>query len=396
MIFCQGKQASLCDTVVTNPSFVNQNQSIMKKISFFLLTAIASVTLLITGCTEDNGPDTPDSSSILPENFAVDIPSALSYESNLKSAAIDTLKGNHIYAHLRSFIHVGDKGAGIVRDIIRSIWRYEINKPMEVTFESEDDGRVKHLVVVEDAGFDGHTWEFQLTITDLDSEGNKDGGKALQVFWNRSPVKGIAILKPCNIDRVNCADMGEAMFRIDYSEDDLFYDATMLVCATGLPMPSPLENPFALKALKMFAGKKGDIIDVYGNSDHPNAILIAGKAGFNWAFVAAGNEVKDLGVAEVGLPPSNLDEPSRSKLLGYYAIGEVFEREIKAVWGDQVPQDVIDAYLANTEAPGYFDSHGFISAGVSPGDEYDELDVRLPDMSPFNPKEVGKLTIVFK
>jgi len=70
--------------------------------------------------------------------------------------------------------------------------------------------------------------------------------------------------------------------------------------------------------------------------------------------------------------------------------------EIKAVWGNQVPQDIIDAYLANTEAPGYFDSHGFVSAGTSPGDEYDRLDVRLPDMSPYNPKDVGNLTIVFK
>jgi hypothetical protein len=179
-------------------------------------------------------------------------------------------------------------------------------------------------VVVKDSEFDGQMWEFQLTITDADSEGNDDGGKALQVFWNRHPMKGIAILKPYNIDRLNSADMGDAMFRIDYNEDDLFYDATMMVYAAGLPMPSPLENPFALKSLKMFAGKKGDIIDVYGNSDHPNAILISGTPGFNWAFVAAGNDVKDLGVAEVGLPPSNLDEPSREKLLGYYAIGEVW------------------------------------------------------------------------
>jgi hypothetical protein len=369
----------------------------MKKISFFLITLITAATLFFGGCAKDSDLETPENNTILPENFAVDIPTALSYEGNLKSAAeIDTLKGNHIYAHLRSFIRVGDKGAEIVRDIIRSIRRYEINRPMEVTFESDDDGRVKHLAVVKDSEFDGQLWEFQLTITDADSEGNEDGGKALQVFWNRSPIKGMAILKPYNIDRLNNAAMGDAMFRIDYSEEDLFYDAAMLVFAAGLPMPTPLENPFALKALKMFAGKKGDIIDVYGNSDHPNAILISGTTGFNWAFVAAGNEVKDIGVAEVGLPPSNLDEPSRSKLLGYYAIGEVFEREIKAVWGDQVPQDVIDAYLANTDAPGYFDRYGFVSAGTSPGDEYNELDVRLPDMSPYNPKEVGDLTIAFK
>ena len=259
------------------------------------MAVITTVTLFISGCTRDSNPETPEA-TILPDNFAVDIPTALSDEGKLKSSQdIDTLKGNHIYAHLRSFIHVGDCGAGIVHEIIRSIRHYEINKPMEVTFVSDDDSRVKRLVVTGDPDHDGQVWEFQLTITDVDSEGNEDGGKALQVFWNRNPVKGIAILKPYNIDRAGDADLGDAMFRIDYSEEDLFYDATMMVYAIGLPMPSPLEDPFALKALKMFAGKKGDIIDVYGNTDHPNAILISGTPGFNRAFVAAGNAVRDLG-----------------------------------------------------------------------------------------------------
>ena len=366
----------------------------MKKLSFYLVSVFIAASLFFAGCTKDNTPNTDDN-GILPESFAIDIPNALSHTGGKKSATeIDTLKGNDVYEHLRFFISVGEHGAGIVEDIILGIRRYEINKPMEVTYESEDDGRVKHLVVVEKSEYNGLTWEFQLTITDVDSESNEDGGKALQIFWNRNPIKGIALLKPYNIDRVNDSELGQAMFRIDYSEEDLFYDATMMVYAAHLPMPTPLEDPCAMKAMKMFAGKKGDIIDVFGNSDHPNAILISGQPGFNWAFVAAGNE--DLGVSEVGLPPSNLDEPSRSKLLDYYGIGEVFEREIKAVWGNLVPQEIIDAYLANTEAPGYFDSHGFVSAGTSPSSEYDELDSRLPDMSPYNPKAVGNLSLSFK
>ena len=368
----------------------------MKKSSSILLLAFVSTLLLFTGCTQENGPDIPED-SILPESFAVNIPDALSSTGTKKSAIdIDTLKGNDVYEHLRAFIHAGDHAAEILEEIIKGIRTFQINKPMSLSYESDDDRRVKNLVVVEDSEYDGVIWEFQLSVTDADSEGNEDGGKALQIFWNRSPVKGIAILKPYNINRVQDAGLGDAMFRIDYNSDDLFYDASMKVYVSGLPMASPLEDPFALKALKMFAGKKGNIIDVYGNSDHPNAILISGNPGFNWAFVASGNELRDLGVAEVGLPPSNLDEPGRSILLGYYAIGEVFEREIKAVWGNLVPQGVIDAFLANTEAPGYFDSHGFVAAGVSPGSEYDELDSRLPDLSPYNPKEVGNLTIEFK
>jgi len=368
----------------------------MKNYSLYLLSVLISASFILGGCTQNEGPEIDDQ-SILPASFAVDIPDALSHESGKKSAAeIDTLKGNDVYEHLRFFIRMGEYSAEIVEDIILGIRLYQINQPMEVTFEGDDDGRVKHLVVVEDSEYDGRVWEFQLTITDVESEGDEDGGKALQIFWDRNPMRGIALLKPNNIDRVNDSELGQAMFRIDYSEDDPFYDATMMVYASGLPMPTPLEEPYAMKAMKMFAGKKGDIIDVYGNSDHPNALLLAGNPGFNWAFVASGNEVKDLGVAEVGLPPSNLDEPSRSKLLGYYGIGAVFEREIKAVWGNLVPQQIIDAYLYNTEAPGYFDSHGFVAAGTSPSANFDELDSRLPDLSPYNPKEVGNLSISFK
>lgn len=368
----------------------------MKKLSLYLLSVIITGGLFFAGCTNDNEAKIDDS-NILPESFAVDIPDALSYAGGKKSASdIETLKGNDVYGLLRFFISAAEHGAGIVEHIILAIRMYEINKPMEVTYEGDDDGRVKHLVVVEDSEYEGQTWEFQLTVYDVDSEANEDGGKALQIFWNHNPMKGIALLKPCNIDRVNDSELGQAMFRIDYSENDPFYDATMMVSIAGLPMPTPLEEPYAIKAMKMFAGKKGDIIDVFGNSDHPNAILISGQPGFNWAFVAAGNEVNDLGVAEVGLPPSNLDEPSRSKLLGYYGIGEVFEREIKAVWGNLVPQAIIDTFLINTEAPGYFDSHGFVASGTSPSSEYDELDSRLPDLSPYNPKEIGNLSLSFK
>jgi hypothetical protein len=368
----------------------------MKKLSFYIMAVIMGAVLIFTGCTEDGGPDFAND-SILPESFAVDIPDALSSLSDYKSAAeIDTIKGNDIYEQLRTFIHVGDHAAEIVSEIINAISIYQINRPMSMSFEGDDDGRIKNLVVVADSEYDGVTWDFQLTISDADSEGNEDGGKALQIFWNRNPVKGIALLKPYNIDRMQDVELEDAMYRIDYNSNDVFYDASMTVSIAGLPMVTPLENPYSMRALKLFAGKKGDIIDVYGNSDHPNAILISGDAGFNWAFVASGNEVNDLGVAEVGLPPSNLDEPSRSKLLGYYGIGEVFQREINAVWGNLIPQTLIDAYLANTEAPGYFDTYGFVAAGVSPGPEYTELDSRLIDLSPYNPKEVGNISIQFK
>jgi len=144
----------------------------------------------------------------------------------------------------------------------------------------------------------------------------------------------------------------------------------------------------------MFAGKSGDFIDVYGNSNHPNAIFFAGNAGFNWAFVASGDESKNIGAAKVGLPPSNLDEPSGEVLLDFYSIKNVFTREINAVWPG-LDQAIIDAYLVNTEGPGYFDSEGFVSGGVSPGDDWDVLVERLENLSPYNPKEISNLTVEF-
>lgn len=369
----------------------------MKKLSYLILSLFFIPSLLFTGCEKDDTPPLQDQ-SILPASFKVDIPDAISNKSAVKKSAplVDTLKGNDIYEQLATFIAIGEGAADIVEDIILAIAIYGINKPMYFPFESDDDDRIKNLEVVENSSFDGETWEFQLTITDADSESNADGGNAIQVFWNRSPVKGIAILKPYNINRKDDANAEDAMFRIDYSEaGEHGYDAHMIVYISDLPMANPLENPFSVSAIKMFAGKKDDVVDVYGNSDHPNARFFTDNSGFNWAFIASGEETTDIGVAEVGLPPSNLDEPSRSVLLDYYSVKNVFTRQIYE-WWPTIDPVTVDAYLFNTEAPGYFNTNGFVQGGISPGPEYDMIEARLPNLSPYNPKEIGNLTISFK
>ncbi|MCK5207723.1 MAG: hypothetical protein KAQ79_06880 [Cyclobacteriaceae bacterium] len=364
----------------------------LTSIALFLMTSI-----FYFGCEPQADLPKPET-SILPERFGVDIPNSLSSEYSLSNGrvAIDTLKGNDIYQHLNLFINVGDGAAEIVGDIIRSIRIYEINKPMSLSFEGDEDGRTKNLVVKENPSFDGENWEFMLTITDASSESELDGGKGLQIFWNRYPIKGIAILKPYNINREENFEAGEAMFRIDYSEaGEHGYEGHMIVSIANLPIVDPLDDPYSMNTLKMFAGKEGDIIDVYGNSNHPNATFFAGNSGFNWAFVASGSESKDIGVAEVGLPPSNLDEPSRETLLDYYSIKNVFTREINDVWPN-IDQSSVDAYLFNTGAPGYFSDNGFVSGGESPGEEYNDLEFRLSLISPYNPKEISNLNIEFK
>ncbi len=366
-----------------------------KQISILASFAVA-IALIFSSC-EKTDP-IPSEESILPEKFSVAIPDAISQDGSSKKSysAIDTLNGNEIYRHLTFFINVGESGAEIVEDIIRGIRIHRINRPMSLTFTGDDDGRDKNLEVIEGVFYEGIQWDFQLNLTDAASEGDEDGGFAMQIFWNRSPRKGIAILKPSNID-VNTRPMWEnTVFQVEYSEaGEKGYDAHMMVAVSGLPLAHPLVDPYSMSGMKMFVGKKGDIVDVYGNSDHPNAVFFTEETGFSWSFVAAGDDEKNIGAAEVGLPPSNLDETSRDVLLGDYSIKNVFTNQIYNLW-PFIDQASIDAYLYNTEAPGFFASGGFVQGGTSPGDEYDEVEARLPLLSPYNPDVISDLNIQFK
>lgn len=373
------------------------NIKVMKNLKSILLSISIVFALIFSSC-EENVDLKPADNTILPEKFSIDIPSSLSndYASKKSASAVDTLNGNIVYRHLGSFIHIGESAAEIVEDIIIGIRKYDINKPLNLSYESDDDGRVKNLVVVENSFYDGVNWEFQLSVTDAESEMNEDGGLAMQIFWNNDPRKGIALLKPINIDKSSDGHFAEAMFRIDYSEaGEHGYDAHMIVSISDLPLAHPFEDPYSMKALKMFVGKKGENIDIYGNSDHPNAVFFTPTTGFNWAFVASGHEKLDIGVAEVGLPPSNLDSPSREVILKDYAIKEVFSGQIYNLW-PFIDQESVDAYLYNTEAPGFFDEYGFIQGGTAPGEEYNDLISRIKNLGPYNPAEINKLKLEFK
>ncbi len=368
----------------------------MKRVTILTGVAIFFATMIFTGC-EKNPGTSPNDVEILPQSFKVVIPDAISRQaSTKKSATVDAIKGNGVYKHLTTFIFAGENAANMVQEIIKNLRIYHINKAMSFSYTSDDDGRTKNLDIVMNSEYDGKVWEFEMTISDAVSEEEPDGGKALQTFWNRQPMEGIALLKPYNINRNENNQETDAMFRIDYSETgEHGYDAYMMVYASGLPLANPLDNPYSISSMKMFAGKKGDYVDVYGNSNHPNAKFFTALVGFNWAFVASGKNSEDIGVAEVGLPPGNLDEPSRSVLLGYYSIRNVFSREIHEVW-PFIDSTTIASYLHNTEAPGFFDNHGFVAGGTSPGSDWNDLVDRIQVLSPYNPKEISNLVITFK
>ena len=370
----------------------------MKKLSFYSFVVFLLGILFFTACenTFDNGPGL-DENTILPEQLSVDIPSSLSQDASaLKSApVVDTLKAREIYGHLRFFIHTGDHAGRIVKHIIHAIRRYNIDQVKTVTYESEDDGRIKNLVVVEAPEFDGRTWEYGLTITDAESEGEPDGGIGMQIFWNTRPKEGVTLIKPYNLDRNNDRAMATAMFRIDYSgAGEMGYDHHMIVSIADLPAIDPLLAPFAMDGMKMFVGQKGDKVDVYGNSSHPNAKFLTEKVGYNWAFVASASETDDVAVVELGLPLSTLDAEGRAVLLEEYSIYNVLYNEVKTVW-PHASDEILNAWLANTGAPGFFNEDGFIQGGEAPGDEFLPLVERIQGLSPYNPKAIANLEIHF-
>jgi hypothetical protein len=390
----------------------------MKTIKTTLVLATMTVAIFLSSCEFNRELQPGTDMGILPERFKIDIPNSLSNEattSELKSAEAteaDTLNGNAIYHHLNSFIRVGEGAAEIVQEIIFAIAYYGIDEAMRLSFQSEEDGRIKNLVVEEDVEFNNQRWQFMLTITDAESESNPDGGKALQVFWNASPIEGIAILKPYNINMRKHGLFERAMFRIEYSEvPDNVYESYMIVEISGLDQEeggngngntntNRNEGSFALRNMKMFVGKKEGRIDVYGNSDHPNAKFFNDRSGFSWSFVASGYTAEDIAVAEVGLPPSILDEDSREVLLKEYSIKNVLTNEITEwflnTWGIGPDSTDLAVYLQNAEAPGFFDAGGFVQAGVAPGNAYDPLVRAIESLAPYNPNQVHELTIEFK
>jgi hypothetical protein len=366
---------------------------IMKKLSI-ILSFVLVAALFFTSC--DPNETKPAETNIVPETLTVDIPSSLSSASTVKSATGDIPEGNELYEHMRTFIHAGDEAAQIVEAIITTIRTYNLSAEMSFSYESDDDGRTKNVVITANSEFEGITWDWQMNITDADSEGNDDGGMAMQIFWNTGTVKGISIIKPYNLDRNTEQMFTHAMFRIDYSEaGENGYEQEMTVYISDISLPDASVEPYAMQTMKMTVGKKGNVVEVYGNTNHPNASIGMNAHGINWAFVAAGTVDTDLGVAEVGLPPSDLDVRNREIILGTYSLYNVLEAEVLKWYPDASP-DLLAIYLQNATAPAYFNENGFVAAGIAPNLNYGDLDQAIEQLVPYMPLEVSNLKLEFK
>jgi len=367
----------------------------MKKI--LQIFGIWAIGLSLTSCEADNDLNNANGGAF-PTTFTVDIPSSISKKNTLKNI-YNNFDGKDIYRHLNNFMYIGESAAEIIENIMKGISSYDLNCPQEFSYVSNDDNATKNLIVVKNAEFENSNWQLNLTITDAISEANEDGGKALQVYWNTNPVNGIAILKPAYWDKTESSNTPNTLFRVDYSEaGENGYEAEMTVYITG--WEEDLNDRFHMNNLKLFVGKNGDIINVYGNSNHPDAYLfLENPTGFNWAFVASGNVAANIGVSEVGLPLSVLDTTDRFSILADNSIQNVFTSQLNEYWyiknGIYPSEEELAIYLKDTKAPGFFNSAGFIQSGEAPLNDFDALVKNIELLTPYNPADISTLKIEF-
>lgn len=327
----------------------------------------------------------------IPDQFSVDIPTSISSNSGSLSGRTSgdgdgVIEGNEIYESLRYFIHLGEESAEIVEFTLQVGAALSVHNVRSYTFDGDDDGREKRIDLVENVTRGGVDYEYEMVMVDTENE-----DKALQILWNTNPVSGVAILNPYNLDRSDSEAEQGAFLRIDYSEDDDTYDATMTVSISGI---AAIENG-DIDNLKMFVGKNEDIVEVIGNSNHPNINIIDPDftGGRNYAFVGRGDQSSDIGVVNLWLPASGVSTNDFEQG-DQYSVYDVLEAEINEV--ANLDQQTIEDILAEAHSPAYFNAQGFITSGVDnkpPG--FDASFADLTGMKPFVPSNVRDLSIDF-
>ncbi|MDH5367418.1 MAG: hypothetical protein OEW67_10545 [Cyclobacteriaceae bacterium] len=354
-----------------------------------LYLTIILVSLVVFSCKVDE--PIKDQSVVFPETFRVDIPPSISsLEAGSLSGRVEgdgdgIIEGNEIYQSLRYFIAVGEKSAEILEFVLVVGRTLEQLNLSTYSFTSDDDGREKRIDINHDVNKGGVNYQYEMLMYDV-----LDNNLGLQLLWNTNPVSGIAILKPYNIDRIKNIDATTAIIQIEYSEESVDYDATMVVSIAGL---LPVNNG-DIDNMKMFAGKKGNIVDVRGNSNHPNVIIIdpTFTGGRNYAFVGRGDDVNNIGVVNLALPPSSV---TTNDIFVDYNLYNVLQGEINTV--ANLDQLIIDAILIEAHSPAYFNNTvGFITSGVgnAPTGFSNEF-IDLSGLSTYVPNDIKNLSIDF-
>lgn len=355
-----------------------------KRHLIFTIFTFAFAVLLIR-CTEDT--ETPETVSILPTSFNVEVPSSLASSSGLKAGDL-SINGNDLYEMMRAFVFVGHSSAAIIHEFIGVIALYQIDRPMEFTYISGDDNRAKELIVTANETFENIEYEYKMVVRDIQNPLSPATG--LEMYWNRSHANGVAIMQFYNLNRTDTKNTN-ARIRIDYSESSSTYDKQMIVAIAGLDIDGVNDN---VDNLKMFVGKKGDLLDVYGNANLPDYQIIdqTHQNGYNWAFVAHVDDSKNISVAKVALPPTTVS--NNTDLFTIYAMKKVLEEEIQTQY-PLATQTLIDQILENSAAPAYFNANGFISCGDAIPAGFSTEFINLSGMNTYTPVAINALQIPF-
>jgi hypothetical protein len=358
----------------------------MKKLSVLLVSAIWLASFF-TSCKKEE-----TTNSILPSTATVEIPSALSNKTKAASSS-DSLGGKEVYENMRLFIRVGESSAELIKSVLASLQKYGIDKPMTLTFTSEDDNRSKVLVVSENVQAGNATWQYELTVKDENTLG-------MQILWNLSPLQVVVVIKPSVFSQTseNLAQP-DLVYKVTYGENvENGYDKHMLVEVSGWSWV--VSERFGINSLKMYVGKTGDVVEVIGNTNHPNAWLIdETQVGFNWAFVGRSSVSSDIAVAQVGLPPSTL--ATTDGVFTTYSVYNVLYNQMYDYLIALYPNNseyiatVLAAYLTNAQSPAYFNSSGFISCGTNVPTGFSESFIDLSGIVPFVPNDVSNLQVTF-
>lgn len=388
----------------------------MKKFSLFIVVALI-MSFSFYSC-EENKDDLKENETTtlaaLPENFSIDIPNSISANTTLKSASKtttslkssddDVIDGNELYKNLRFYIEVVDFSANFVEEIIDHIKVIKQHENLvEFTFTG-DDKRDKVVKLADNQSFEGKSYKHSLKIY------NKSDNKlSFAIYWNNSPVDGVATCKPKIMNYNDDSDIN-VLYRVEYKENVSNYDKVMIVTATGIK----LKNNTDLDKIKVFAGQKGDFIDIYGNSNHPDfykelPLNANDKVGINVAFVSSCDTKKDISVCEIGLPKNNIDTQERNDILKDYSIKEYF---IKAAYYQYViatnnttitydafkllMETMAGNYFKNVNPPAYFNKDGFVQSGEAPNSEYTDITTRMDVLTPYSPKKVSEMTLTLE
>lgn len=370
-----------------------------KKLLIFTLATFTSIALFVS-CTAD---DDDAKATILPESFNVEVPNSLaSAQATVALAPSNRLKvndvevsGNDLYDMMRAFVFIGNASGKFLTELITAIKIYNIDKPMTFSFISDDDNRAKQLIVTENVTFEGVQYSYKMVIIDVQNPNNPVHG--LEMYWNRTPVRGLAIMQGYNLNRYDNSDL-DARIRIDYSEATAKYEKQMEITIVDLDIDGIREH---VDNLKMFVGKNGTQLDVYGNANLPNYQIIdkTHANGYNWAFVAHVNEELNIAVAKVALPTTVVS--TTENIFTNYSMEKVLDDEIQIQYPLEAVNSVLRAaILKNSKAPAYFSGGlGFIGCGeviptTAPAGFTTEF-VDLTSLSPYVPSVVNALTIKF-